>query len=183
MGFEAKICSKCDEHKQPGEFARVKEYKGRSARLSSHCKECKKDYHRKHWAENRERLCAQQNAAKEKKKARKACDHCGVDFVGGGSLRQRWCYECVPANDKAAQSRMARYGLSRPEFDAMYEKQGGKCAMADCPREATCVDHNHDTGAIRALLCRGCNSHLSWFERDDHMQRALSYLRSHGANV
>ena len=39
-------------------------------------------------------------------------------------------------------------------------KQGGKCAMCKTTftrNQVACVDHCHDTGVIRGVLCRNCN--------------------------
>ena len=49
-----------------------------------------------------------------------------------------------------------KYGLTLEEYDAMLEAQGGVCAICGEPRpeERTLhVDHDHETGAIRGLLC------------------------------
>lgn len=69
-----------------------------------------------------------------------------------------------------------KYGLTLESFDALYTSQGGKCAI--CLSELnpfhnhTCVDHDHATGAVRGILCHGCNTGLGYF-RDD-VQRLLS---------
>ena len=58
----------------------------------------------------------------------------------------------------------AKYGITAARFAEMLLAQGGKCAC--CGREMllegkrtrlVCVDHNHDTGEIRDLLCGRCN--------------------------
>jgi hypothetical protein len=58
-----------------------------------------------------------------------------------------------------------RYGLSQTEFLRMLTGQGSRCALCqtelvlygDCP---PVVDHCHETGKVRGLLCRACNSKL-----------------------
>ena len=41
-----------------------------------------------------------------------------------------------------------------------------------------CVDHNHETGKVRALLCRRCNLDLQVVENIEFVQKAQSYLES-----
>jgi hypothetical protein len=72
------------------------------------------------------------------------------------------------------------YGITLQEYDAMFEAQGGMCAICGEPRpeERTLhVDHDHETGEIRGLLCFRCNNALGDL-RDDYelFQRAADYL-------
>lgn len=78
---------------------------------------------------------------------------------------------------KAASSRKRKYGLSTADFELMLIEQRGLCLIC---REAMVdiqVDHDHATGKVRGLLCRGCNVGLGFF-RDDisTMKRAVHYL-------
>jgi len=51
------------------------------------------------------------------------------------------------------------YGLSPDDYERMLEAQGHRCAI--CEREQKLhVDHDHETGAVRALLCGPCNTAL-----------------------
>lgn len=56
------------------------------------------------------------------------------------------------------------YGLSKDNFIEIYQTQDGKCGACkkDIPtygRDIS-VDHNHDTGQVRGLLCHNCNDAL-----------------------
>lgn len=77
-------------------------------------------------------------------------------------------------------SRRKRYGLTAEEFRAILASQDGKCAICAKPLEDTAgkraVDHDHQTGAVRGLLCVPCNGSLGWFER--HSEAASRYLAS-----
>ncbi len=74
----------------------------------------------------------------------------------------------------------SRYGLEQEDYNRMFEKQRGCCAI--CGRHASefpkrlHVDHNHETGKIRGLLCQGCNQSLRIFDLG-LVQQALNYLR------
>lgn len=51
------------------------------------------------------------------------------------------------------------YGLDDDEYQAMLEAQDGKCFTCGEPPGWTqlCVDHDHETGKVRKLLCHRCN--------------------------
>lgn len=60
-----------------------------------------------------------------------------------------------------------KYGMTPEEFEAMSEAQGGACAACGgIPDGVLHVDHNHETGLVRGLLCNLCNGALG-FARDD----------------
>lgn len=67
----------------------------------------------------------------------------------------------------------ANYGLTPEQYDQMYVRQGGRCAVC---RDASklCVDHDHDTGEVRALLCNHCNTALGHLREDPLRIRALA---------
>lgn len=56
------------------------------------------------------------------------------------------------------------YRMTPNDFNQLWKDQDGKCAICQVemlPRgrksDAVCVDHNHETGEVRGLLCRACN--------------------------
>lgn len=81
----------------------------------------------------------------------------------------------------AAQSWRVKYGLSADAYWEMYETQDGKCALcgkkfAHTPH----VDHDHDTGLVRSLLCRVCNVGLGQFGDDPvRLRAAADYVESY----
>lgn len=80
-----------------------------------------------------------------------------------------------------------KYGTSIAEYEAMAAAQGGVCAICGKPEQIKrrlSVDHDHRTGAIRALLCSGCNTAIGHFGDDpDTMRRAADYVERHGLRV
>ena len=73
-----------------------------------------------------------------------------------------------------------RYGILENEYQEILLEQGGSCAV--CERRSSgkgrlAVDHNHDQGFIRGLLCTHCNSSLGQFNDSiESIQRAVTYL-------
>lgn len=56
-----------------------------------------------------------------------------------------------------------KFGLTLEQWDAMVVAQCGRCASCGDPMTRTnepCVDHDHETGKVRELLCHPCNSAL-----------------------
>lgn len=76
-----------------------------------------------------------------------------------------------------------KYGLTRERFFSMLEEQDGKCALCLEPFKSLggshChIDHCHDTGAIRGLLCMSCNVGLGMLgDTEEGLLNALEYLR------
>jgi hypothetical protein len=63
------------------------------------------------------------------------------------------------------------YGLTTAEYDSLLEEQGGGCAICsgtDSERRLA-VDHCHDTGKVRGLLCTACNVSLGRFKDDPEL--------------
>jgi len=80
-----------------------------------------------------------------------------------------------------------RFGISLETFNAMKEKQQHCCAICGQPETAIdhrtkklrdlAVDHNHNTGEIRGLLCTRCNTAIGLLQDDiDLLAKAISYL-------
>jgi len=78
-----------------------------------------------------------------------------------------------------------RYGLTLEEFLSLANLQGGRCAICRrLPQEARgdvrrlAVDHDHQTNAVRGLLCNHCNAGLGAFGDDIlRLQAAIDYLK------
>ena len=78
------------------------------------------------------------------------------------------------------------YGITLEDFDAMMETQNGVCAI--CGQEETrknkhtrvcrlSIDHDHETGVVRGLLCSNCNFALGGFRDDiELLESAIQYL-------
>jgi hypothetical protein len=95
-------------------------------------------------------------------------------------------YLCHPCH--RAVMVKSRYGLTAARLDEMLRKQNGRCAIcrelplervrkATSRRKNLAVDHDRTSGAIRELLCTGCNQALGLFHEDvERMESAIKYL-------
>lgn len=73
----------------------------------------------------------------------------------------------------------------------MYEAQGGVCAICRKPADPygvraasrLHVDHDHLTGAVRALLCNNCNRGIGYLADSPELLRAAAdYIAAHKRN-
>jgi hypothetical protein len=96
-------------------------------------------------------------------------------------------YRNMTPEQKKEMSRkatLAKYGLTPEEYDVMFAEQNGLCAVCGRPPEGNgvsrhnlVVDHDHDTGETRSLLCDFCNRGLGIFRDDpDLLMAAAAYL-------
>jgi ubiquitin len=70
-----------------------------------------------------------------------------------------------------------RYGITLEDYETMYKKQSGKCAICGDNYPDLHVDHDHDTQEVRGLLCRTCNIGLGHFQDSPSLlERAVRYL-------
>lgn len=73
-----------------------------------------------------------------------------------------------------------KYGLTPEEYLAMYQEQGGCCAI--CSRELDFdadikVDHHHESGRVRKMLCHDCNTGIGYLKEDPViLHSAIEYL-------
>jgi len=81
-------------------------------------------------------------------------------------------------DERRAHNLQMRYGISVGEYHEMLDKQEGGCAI--CHRTDTlCVDHDHNTGAVRGILCIRCNSAIAYMNEMQGITNAFNYLLPH----
>ena len=81
-----------------------------------------------------------------------------------------------------------KYGITPQDYHDLLAEQGGVCANAGCTatnpgpnKNRWCVDHNHDTGEIRGLLCSNCNAAAGILQDHPDTLRGLAdYLEAKG---
>lgn len=129
----------------------------------------------------------------------KKCTKCGEtkelsefhnDLKQKDGLRS-WCKECVRAY--AAEHRLRpksrndrfklQYGITLEEAEDLYHKQEGKCAICGefkgslSKSAGLYIDHDHESGKVRGLLCNSCNVALGLMkDNPDLLKKAQFYL-------
>jgi hypothetical protein len=132
----------------------------------------------------------------------KTCLKCGEekptdDFY----LYRRSCKKCMRAyqRDFAAarphyhrnRNLLSRYGISGDEYQTLLANQNFACPICEVEisetleykgKRSVVVDHNHDTGEVRGVLCSGCNLVLGHArENTTILYKAIVYLSERGA--
>lgn len=82
-------------------------------------------------------------------------------------------------------NRLGRYNITLEEFKALWKKQNGTCAICGdrFQKKKYRIDHNHDTGEVRGILCTSCNSGLGLFnDSPEILLRAAEYLSNNAHN-
>jgi len=108
---------------------------------------------------------------KKKVYCERICKLCNKKYKAVGT--QKWCKVCVP--DKIWRRRVQRYNISKPDWNELFIKQGGKCAL--CKNEPTVVDHCHTNGYVRGLLCSSCNFLIAAIDKPSFMNKAIKYIK------
>lgn len=108
----------------------------------------------------------------------------------GPQGRHSYCKECYslryknrkrndhPSNRRDRNFR-CRYGLTANDVESKLKAQGGVCSICGRIPAKPCLDHDHQTGAVRGVLCHSCNVRLAIVEDRDFVDRANAYLREH----
>lgn len=130
-----KKCSRCRKTKKNSEFySRGKtseKRKSAAAKLDAYCKLCHKIKHKEYIAKNKQR---------EKEYNRRQQNK--------GNISD-WNYK-------------RKYGISEQDYQDMLAAQNGRCKLCLClPGKIRLdVDHDHETGRVRGIVCRRCNGML-----------------------
>lgn len=106
----------------------------------------------------------------------KKCTKCGIEkllsefSINGLNHLNSWCKPC-----KAEGNRKRKFGLTGPEA---LQKFGNRCGICDrILGQRFCIDHDHETGEVRGVLCSKCNTGLGLFDDSITMlQLAVDYL-------
>lgn len=128
-------------------------------------------------------------------RVKKRCSKCGCEKdvsefhkqPSGKYGRHSYCRECANAIQRETRARSyspeakrrwqmkTRYGITQAQYTELFDLQGGVCAI--CGKDAKlCVDHCHETGVVRGLLCHKCNIRLGGWDDAEWRASAVKYL-------
>jgi hypothetical protein len=143
-----KICKGCKLHKEADQFNKAK---GNRDGLTGKCKSC---LHLawKSW-------------------------YYGGDAKDKNAERNRRYSQTEKGKANTFRKRLARFNLTEAEYRELEERSEGYCESCK-ERLATDIDHCHNTGRVRGLLCGNCNTALGLMaDNPIYLQRAIEYLK------
>lgn len=166
---ESKTCPICEQVKPGAEFYRDRN-SGDGA--SGYCRVCTVARHHAWRADRRARDTIPIPESKPCPKCRvtKSASEFALDRSKTDGLATH-CRSC-----RSAASRARKYGMSEAQYRELMIKQSNSCGI--CQKTGPlCVDHDHETGEVRGLLCTPCNVAVGILgDSVDSLQRALNYL-------
>ena len=76
-------------------------------------------------------------------------------------------------------NRRIAYGIEKWDWLLMYHRQGGLCAICRLvpmgTNKETSIDHDHQTGVVRGLICQRCNMGMAYVDQPGWVEAALAY--------
>ena len=121
----------CSSCKEEKEISFFSKHRGNKDGLRYSCKQCDAVSRKKYW-----------------------------DSRAGKEVSNKW-----RGSDKGRESRRntklkARYGITLDDYYEMYESVDGSCEICKNEFDVLAVDHCHESGKVRGLLCKPCNTAL-----------------------
>jgi Recombination endonuclease VII len=116
-------------------------------------REALKEYGRKWYAENNDHLLAKKKEDYEKNKVPKL------------------------ARDKKFYFKR-KYGLEKEQYEELLSIASGKCQACNRPfgKDGPHIDHCHNTGVIRGVLCHGCNTAEGHLGTPENVLKLYNYM-------
>lgn len=168
-----KTCTKCNINKEIEEFGF-----SRPGVRRSNCKECKRKYNKEYLGKNPDKAKKYKENRKEQQKQYRNANK---------QKRNEYLKEWGKNNPekKRAQKYRFRYGIDLQDYEVMLKSQENCCKICGSKEtnrkntEYFAVDHCHETGKVRGLLCYNCNSGLGKFkDNPELLEKAIDYLLS-----
>lgn len=138
-------------------------------------------------------VCSGIEAASDKVKI---CTKCGsnkpLDEFHNSSKssdgKASWCKACVNSIRRENRKRTyssenkrkwqikTRYGLTADQVEELRTSQSGACAVCKKELKKFHIDHDHNTGKVRGLLCHRCNVMIGGWDDKEWLNSAMRYM-------
>jgi len=140
--------------------------------------------------------------ARNNDETKRKCKKCNEEkpissFVKNPKCSEGRTYECISCrneymngvykektyNTKRKHLLKKNYGMTLEDYNKMWTEQSGKCAICNKHEQelgnVLFVDHCHNTGKVRGLLCRNCNTGIGLLQEDlNIILSAAKYLEN-----
>lgn len=194
-----KRCPRCGKTKQTSKFHKD------TSRKDGHacwCKECVSKSQAEYYAKNRERLLEKQRRdrlenieeslaaeAAYRDRNRERINTCHRSYYASHREEEsarKHKYYIENREEMLARSHRSKlrcqYGLTLDDYDEMLEVQNGGCAICGMTPEdhgkRLYVDHDHETGETRGLLCHNCNVAIGFLHNSQELAwQLILYLQ------
>jgi len=163
-----KLCTKCDEEKPLSDFHNHDEGK---LGLRSNCKECEAKWAKRYYKKHQKKI---RKLAKTYTKTHK---------------KERKDYREKNKKKNKDRELQLKYKITLKEYQLLSKNQKNRCSI--CGNKETAieprtnkirglaVDHNHETGKVRGLLCGKCNRGIGFFQENiNFLQKTIDYLKN-----
>ena len=82
--------------------------------------------------------------------------------------------------ESTRKSTLSKYRITLTEYNELYAKQEGRCRLCGEERPdhgsgGLLVDHDHETGRVRGLLCVRCNTRMAGVDDPEWLEEAIKY--------
>lgn len=104
------------------------------------------------------------------------CQGCGEPLVG---RQKKWCSATCQKRQGRIDWIWKCFQITLDEYDKILEEQGGGCGICGRPPKpgkSLAVDHDHQTGYIRGLLCFLCNRRVLGARSAEILIKTANYV-------
>lgn len=103
--------------------------------------------------------------------------YCREQYLKNHEARKAHARETYCSEKNRVYKRLVTYGLTSEQYESLVVKQNGCCAICGTKPKKLHVDHCHNSGRIRGLLCFHCNFVLGQAKDSKlTLQKAIEYL-------
>lgn len=182
-----RTCVACGEDKQASEFRAIGVLRGGNRRICNACVARAPEGHK---------VCSKCGQAKPlseyyphtgqpdgKQPGCKACDY---QIKLASQAKRPEHYRAKNQTIRRRSHARRNYNLSREDYEALVAAANGRCTACGRPerikhRDGTvwdlCIDHDHTTGQVRALICHDCNRALGYAgDSAERLRQLAAYL-------